>query len=359
MGFITSLTLDTSFKVIDEVLRIITLGAYSDLSKVVSGFLGIPSAEIIVFAATLFKWLLIIGSIYGVVELISRRFEIPLTYKIAATGVVLLIVMLFITTPFETYDVVENRVAPYLAAISSTDKIEYTPTLFTGITMIGQALSSAKTIFGTINSFIPTSVGVPSFENGFNTQQADISWVATIIDILIVALAIYILSRLSYTVAGVVGAILFMSAIGVGETTMGVLFTLFVSFTAIILLAKTRFRIFIIYPLATMLILIAYMLQPSVNILVIILTVVTVILLYPEFYALAYLIYGAGELMEKREKLGMKRKPTKYVEEMAGEWDVAYTAFIMTILFSSVLALYGPSMLGLGTFFTIFFSIVR
>jgi len=359
MGFITSITFDTSLKIIDEVLRIVTLGAYFDLSSILIGFREATSAEPIVIAATVFKWLLIVASVYGIMELVSRKFDFPLLYRVVATAIVLVVIMLFVTTPFETYDLVESRVAPFFTALADTNVQEYTPTLLTGVSIIGQALSSTKVVFGTVSSFIPTTVSVPTFEGGLTTQEADISWVATIINLLIVGLAIYVLSRISYTVAGVVGAILLMSAIGVGETTMGVLFVLLVSIAAIVILSKTRYRIFIVYPLSAILILSAYIVQPPTNVLVIILTAVTVMLLYPVFYALAYLIYGAGELVEKREKLGMKRKPTKYVEEMAGEWDVTYTAFVMTMLFSAVLALYGPTMLGLGTFFTIFFSMVK
>lgn len=359
MGFVTSFSLDTTIKPMDEALKVLTLGAYSDLSNILSQFNGGGAvAEPIVIGATVFKWILITASIFAIVRFLSSKLQFSLLGQAVLTIVALVAVMLFIATPFELYNTVEHRVAPFFNAISSNDKIDYTPTLLYGTSMLGKMSATTAQLFGRINSYLPSNVSVPSFENGFSIQEASVSWIATVIDLLLISVIVYLISKFSNIAAGVIGTILLMAVLGVGANTMGVILSIILSVAAIYFLINTV-KILTVYPLSVLLILLAYIFQPPVNILVILLSAVCIMLMLPVFYLVAYMIYGAGELVEKREKLGMKKRPVKYVEEATGEWDVGYTAILMTLLFSAILALYGPSMIGMGTFFTIFFILVK
>ena len=356
---LTSLSFDFVFAPLEELLNLVTLGAYHDLSTILSQYEGSTTADIIVVFATFFKWFLIIASILGVVKIIGDRLGIPVSYQVIATAGVVLLINLFIITPFETYDIIHKRVAPFFTSLQKTETLAYSPSLLGGTSMLGEYISYSSNMFKLVNANLPGNVSIPTLQQGFPTQTIDISWLSVLIDLLIVGLIVFVISKLSKKVAFVVGSVLLMSVFGVGVETMGLIISIAIAGVMLVTLMRTEYAIFAIFPAGVISILVIYLIQPPVNVLVVILTALIVVLMYPVFYLIAYFIYGTGELLEKREKLGMKKKPVRYVEEAAGEWDVAYTAFIMTLLFSSVLALYGLTFLGVGTFLTIFFALVR
>ena len=359
MGVVTGFPVTTSIGILEEFMKVLTLGTYSDLSTVLKTFSGAEAGTPIVVAATVFKWGLIVLSIYAVVHFVASRLNFTRLFELAVTAAIVVAVILFIATPVETMEVVKNHVSPFVAALSSSKQVDYTPYLLNKTLYLGKILELTSNAFDSLNAFVPSSISVPTMQKGLQPQSVSIAWLPFLIDVVIVIAVVYVISKLNSMVAAVAGLILLLSVVKIDTTSASVLFALLLSAVAMYVLVRIGAYPFLAYPIALMAILVLYLVQPPVNVLSLCLVLITVMTLYPLFYVFAWLLYGTGELLEKREKLGMKKKPVRYVEERAGEWDISYTAFLMTALFSTIMAVYGLTFLGIGTFFAVFFSLVK
>lgn len=354
--------LDQIISYIEFGINLLTLGSYNDLSQLLS-----PSTDVTttIFAVmlTVLKWSMLVIAIILFWKFICDKIGLTTLVVLLMTAASVVAILVFYNNPINDVSTVQTRVSGFINSFNSSN-YNYTPSIIEPvISTVEIPVNMTENVLKFASNATPENVTVPTIQPGdrlptLTTTSVNISWIGWLIYIVIILISIYILSRFSKIIAAVVAFIIFALAISMPNTTVASTIIIIVCLALIYVLLK-RIRIFALYPASAILLVLAYVLQPQQNILIIMLIACLIMCLLPVFYIFGYAVHVTGKFIEERGKLGMKKHPKKYIEEVAGEWDVNAIAILLTMIFVSVVILFGISASGLGTFLALTFGLLR
>lgn len=343
---------------VTRVLEIVTVGIYRDLSNVISASQKLDSGIFSIVAVVL-KYLITFLALYSIASLIAGRIGVDRKFALAASLAVMAVAAATVANPSEMMKNVDDRIGKYLGALSDGSVRGYVPTLIKGIHPIEEVIKVTWYPVDYVTNKIPSNVTVPTLSPGLKSTEVDVSWIKTVFAIIFAALLVYLVSKFSKVAALIVASIYVTPIFGVTTDMQSVITTIIASIVGAYFLISRKLIPLSIYPISIAIVLIMYLIQPPVNVLTVVLSALIIATLYPMFYLMSVAFYGVEEIVEKREKLGMKVKPKKYLEEQTGYWDIDYAAFVMTVVFAALIAIYGVNLIGLGTYAGFIYYILR
>jgi hypothetical protein len=355
--------LDQLISCIESGINLLTLGSYYDLSQLLSPSGSDVAATIFAVILTVLKWSMLVIAIFLFWKFICDKIRLTTLVVLILTACSLVPILLFYNNPINDVNTIQTRVSGFIQSFNSSS-YNYTPSIIEPVvSTIEIPVNMTGNVLRFASNATPDNITVPALQSGdrlptITTTSVNISWVGWLIYIVVIVLSIYILSRLSKILAVVVAFIIFGLAISLPNVMVASII-LIVVFSALIYVLSSRIPIFALYPASAILLVLAYILQPTQNVLIIMLIACFIMCLLPVFYIFGYTVHVAGKFIEERGKLGMKKHPKKYIEEVAGEWDVNAIAVILTIIFVAVVILFGISTSGMGTFLALTFGLLK
>ena len=346
-----------SISLIEKGVNFLTFGSYSDLSSLLTPSTQEPSAAIFASILVVVKWFLLLVAIFIFWKIACDKLGFTAVVALALTGASVMAILLFYNTPMHDFDVLQSRASGFIHAFNN-ESTNYTPSLIQPLLAYTEMpINFTNNTLMAARNAVPGNITVPVIQsNGalpsISSTSVNTSWVGWLIYLLLIALSIYIISRFSKLLAGLVAFIIFGLAINLPDKTIACTIIIVVC-AALVYVLIGRFTILAAYPAAIIMLTLAYMLQPPQYILLTLLTSSLILSLLPVFYAFGYILYAAGEIVEGRQKLGLKTKPKKVIDEVYGQWDVNAVAVVLTLLFVVITILFGISLQGLGTFLAI------
>jgi len=345
-----------------QALSYLTLGSYGDLTSLLAPTTPEATASAFAWGLTALKWILLCLAIFLFWRWVCERLKLIDLIPVLLTVATVIVALWFYNTPWNDAETIAMRVSSFSNALSSTS-VNYTPSVLQPmINLTKMPVDFIDDTLKTVENSIPKNITAPVIQGDgslptIGSSEFDTSWLRFLVYALLSFASIYLLSRISKVLAGVIAAIIFLLAINISNDTIACIILIIACLAAIWLLRKTK--ILIAYPLTVIILCLAYILQPPQNILLLFLIAAFVVSLLPIFYGVGAGLYTAGEILEAREKLGMKLKPKKAIEEYAGRWDVNAVAIILTLLFVAIIGLFSVSLSGLGTFLAISVALLR
>jgi len=350
---------------IHQILTVITLGLFSDISHLIPPQAD-PTSTLIAYLVVIARFAIAGVAIYLVASKILDRLGYDPAMAILIVAGVLIVIAL-ITHPWVIAKDLSDRLGGFERAMNDYRPVKFTPTLlrsppfnytigsvYYGVSMLNRSLEQLK-------SATSLKMTLPDVGSGYRitTKTVTFNWIYYLITFVIIGLTFYILKSVSkwlaLTVVGVEVALLL--GISAGLVVTIVLIGLFV--VASVYLIKSGYVVWSIYPIIVAVLLALSLISLPKALLIVILSVLLYLSLIPVFYAIGWFIAGVGELVEQREKFGLKVKPKKVIEEQAGVWDEVAIAVVLSALFLVSIALYGATILGVGTFMALSLMILR
>jgi len=332
-----------------QAISIITLGIFADISDLIPSHSD-PSSLALAWVIIIARLGLATLAVFAVTRKLIPQFSIPITLGVLA-------ILVAFTQPWTLAEETATRIGGFEKAMSDTTVVSFTPHLllfeptrmvfskvYDGVNMLQVAFSSLKNITS-VQMQVPD---VEDYKLTMNTISFD--WMYYIIALGIILASFYVLKHvnkyLAVAVAGIEIALLFgiSSNLVVTITLIGLFLVL------AIYLFKKGYYVVGLYPVIVAVLLVLSMVSLPKNVLLLILMVLMYVSLIPVFYLIGLMFAGFGSIVEHREKLGMKVKPKKVIEEQAGEWDALAVAIVLSGLFLVSIALLGANVFGLATF---------
>ncbi|RLI84683.1 hypothetical protein DRP07_00230 [Archaeoglobales archaeon] len=342
-----------------QLINILSLGSYNDLNSLISTTETNTAATVFAWVLTVLKWGMAAFAIFSILRYVLDKLGFTPVMAVILTAIAMVGIFAFYNTPWNDASIVQSKVSGFMHAMNNT-AVNYTPSLIQPIiaAMTGP-ISAVNSSIGYLNSSLPSNLTVPTIQGrSIASTTVNTSWIAWAIFIAIVALAIYIISRFNRLIAGIVAVVLFMVALSIPDDLIASVITIIVCAGLAYVLFR-HVKILSAYPIAIAILTLAYMIQPPQAVLILMLIAVFIISLLPFFYGVGALLYGVGEIVESRERFGMKKKPKKVIEEYAGEWDPVMIALVLTLFFTGVIVLFGASLSGFGIFLTNTVALLR
>lgn len=351
MEWLTNLT-----KPVETGINVVTLGLYGDISSMFTGSETTTEMQVVAAILTVVKWILLFMALYFISRWICRRIKLTNFVVLAVTIIAVALICVFYNNPMNDYEVISMRLSSLAEAMSTN--ITFKPDIV--------SVMSGVNLTGYIDERIPRNITVPVFTSSggvptITMQNADVSWLRVVIYLLIILVALIVITKVSRVLGGLI------AVLGIGAIlnfSNDVMVTILLSLILIVVVSTiifrfSRNRFVIAYPIGLLVVLACYLIQPPSSILIPLLILALLLMLFPVFYLFGALIYMLGEVVEGREKLGMKVKPKRVVEEKVGRWDPVAVGIVLTSLFTLILVLYGVSIQGLGVFLTTSFGLLR
>jgi len=296
-------------------------------------------------------------AIYIVSSKILDRFGYDSQLALLFTAGVIVLAAIF-TQPWNIAEDLSVRLGGFERAIGDVNPVNYTPTLlksfpfnytigsvYYGVSLLDQSLEGLR-------NATAITTQVPDIGSDYKVTMTTISfdWLYYVIVFIIIAITFYVLKHFNRYVAIVAVGIEVALLLGISANLVVTLLLIALFVIASAWLIKKGYVVWAIYPIIVAVLLTLTLVSLPKGLLVIILSVLLYLSLIPIFYAIGLFIAGVGELVEHREKFGLKVKPKKVIEETAGEWDAIAVAVVLSGLFLASIALYGATILGIGTF---------
>jgi len=348
-------------KTIEYAINLASLGTWSDLSSILQNAPHEPSATALAWALAILKWGLLFSALFFFFRTVCDRLGFTSLVALILSAAALIPILLFYNTPWNDADIMAGRISAFMHAFGSEHN--YTPALCEAVNLTAlpiRTLNESASGFATLlpnNTTMPAIVsqqGMPAVA----VVNVDLSWLGFALCLAMAVAAAYLLSRFSRLVAALALFIVIAALMGLkAELLASVVLIVLCIYLA--WLAVKHKPVLACYPLAVVLVLCLYIAQPPGWILTPGLIAALILTLFPLFYAVGMTFYAVGEIMESREKLGMKVKPKKVIEEQVGEWDPVMVAAILTLLFVAVVSLFGLTLSGLGVFLSTSYGILR
>jgi len=335
--------------VIANLINVLSLGIYQDIQNILHPHSS-PASTALAWAIVVARFVFMALAVYAVV----RKFAPNLTIPAIIASVVLATV---VTQPWHVAEGISNRIGGFEEAMSCTDLVDYNPSLLKFpvirdiISFIGDALEKAEQGFNSIKNSTVISIPLPSISgNSLSLKPVTVEWLYYLIVFVIVLLTILVLKNVSRAVMVVAVLVEVALLMGVALNVVALIVVILLLFVLTYYLVRHRWFVLAIYPFTIAMLLTLDMLKIPENTLLMLLVALMYLSLIPVFYAVGLTMAGVGEVIEHREKLGMKIKPKKVIEEAAGEWDARVVAVILTGIFMIAVMLYGANIFAVLTF---------
>jgi len=344
--------------VINFIVSIMTLGIYNDISNLIEPTSN-PSSSAIAYAITIARVVFAGVTTFVILRKLCDRFKLNERIVIFGT-VAMVIVYIAITQPWVVAEDLSNRIGGFTEALSDYDVVEYSPTLLNTfpvnvfMDVVYNGVDSLDGVFSWMRNKTSFSVSLPDVgRNGVTSTDVSFDWLYFLIVIALVLIVFYILKHFNKVLAVI--AVVTIISLGLGISANLIITLILVGFMvylSVMLVKKGRY-IVSIYPVLFSALLVLSLIQIPKSMLIILLLVLMYLALIPAFYLVGLAIAGVGEVLEQREKFGMKVKPKKVIEESVGEWDELAVSVVLSGIFMLSIALYGTTLLGLITFIAI------
>jgi len=332
--------------IIAEAIKVLTLGTYSDINLLLSPSPNNTSTVLAMLIIVL-KYALLATAIYA----FTSRFTSSKN-AVMVTAAALLVAVI-ITQPWTQGNEISSRISMLQNGFADNSEVKFNPTLlksWPAKDVIGFTSAALGSVYNATSSLkSATTIKTPFME---------IDWIYYVVLIIVSALAFYVLKTYSKLLAISVPAIMVMMLIGLPLQLVVAIILVIVLAVVAYYLQKLH-PVLSIYPAVFAALVIISLISIPTNVLIALLMVLMFISLIPVFYLVGILLAGFGKVVEEREKLGMKIRPKKLIEETAGQWDPIAVAIILTALFVVVLAIFGANLYGIGTFVGLSVGLVR
>jgi len=345
-------------KIIEWFINLITLGLFKDIINLLPENNN-PASLALAWALYIARYIIIAFIIYSIAKRVLHRYALP----VAAIATVFIIVL---TQPWIAVEESAERIGGIDVIMQDYNLTKYEPSLLT-VDVINSTLNMfynytkvVESSVAVVKNITSVKVGVPYIENyTVKFKQVSFEWLYYFLILIAIFLTFYVLKHLNKYLAVVVALSLFaIFLLGVDVKlifTIALILALFLSAWYIFRYVK----ILAVYPLVVVIMLTLTLIELPRLVLFCILISLMYLSLIPVFYVIGSVIAEAGEIIERREKFGMKVKPKKIIEERTGEWDKLAVAIILSTVFLITIFLFGANVYGLITFIGLTISLFR
>jgi len=337
---------------IAEAVSIVTLGTYSDINTIL-----VPSSsDVSALLATILVLLKLIMptlAAYAIADRLAGK-----QVAIIAAAATLIAVAVF-TQPWAQMADVSSRISMLQTGLADDSPIEYTPTLLrdgpvnVALNYTELALDKFAGSAALLKNATTISFGVP-----FSNEKVRIDWLYYALIVALAAVGFFVVKQYNKYLAIAVIAVAVYLLLGIPAELTARIVLLIAMVAAAYLLQKVH-PVLVLYPAVAAALLLISMLTLPTNVVLVVLLVLMFLSLVPLFYFVGIVIAGVGKVVEEREKLGMKVRPKKMIEETAGQWDPVAVAIVLTSIFVAALALFGATIYGIGTFVGMAVGLIR
>ena len=350
----------------EYAINLASLGTWSDLQLQLQNTSPEPSAIAFAWILTVLKWALLFSALFFGFRIVCDRLGFTSLAALIVAVLALIPILAFYNTPWNDADIMASRISAFMHAFEEDH--HYVPSLYRAVNLTAVPIKMLNGSISGVVSSLPKNGTIPvvSGQQGLpaiTTAEVDLSWLGAAICLALAAGIAYVLLRLSKLLAGLAFFVILAVAMGFREDIIAsVVAIALCAYLAFLLVRGERwseFRFLACYPLAVIVILVLYILQPPGWILTPGLIIALVLTLFPLFYVVGIAFYMVGEVLERREKLGMKVKPKKVIEEQAGEWDPVMVAVLLTAIFIAAVSLFGLTLSGLGVFLSTSYGLFK
>lgn len=345
-------------KIIELFVSCVTLGLFKDIVNILPKS-DSPASLALAWAVTVARYAIVGFIIYAVTRRYIGR------YAILATAIAV-VAMVLVTQPWTTVNEVAERFGGLDAVMKDYSLTRYSPSLLK-VGYINNSLNLAYNYTESLEKAVVSAknasyikINVPHIENNTLTfRTVSLEWIFYLITLVAIFLVFYILKHLNKYIAVIVASSLFaMFFLGISTR---LIFDIALVL-ALILAAWYVFKfakVLAIYPIVVAVMLLLSLVELPKFYLFITLVALMYLTLIPVFYAVGIAVAEIGEVIERRDKFGMKVKPKKVIEERAGVWDKFAVAVILSAVFLIAIVLFGANIYGLMTFIGIVASLFR
>lgn len=345
-------------KIIELFITIITLGLFKDITNLLPKSSNLASLTL-AWAIIIGRYAVIAFIIFVIANKYIRRYAIPAT-------IITVVAIVMLTQPWITVNEIAGRFGGIDVVMKDYNLTRYYPSLL--------AVDIVNSTFNLVYSYIEslekavivmknaTSIkaGVPHIENNTVTfRTVSFEWMFYLIALVAILLVFYILKHLNKYIAVLVVASLFAMFFFKISAKLIFVCTLILALILISWYVFKFVKVLVVYPIIIAIILMLSLIELPRSILFIILVVLMYISLLPVFYIIGIVVAEIGEIIERREKFGMKVKPKKIIEEKTGEWDKIAVALILSAVFLIAIVLFGANIYGIMTFIGMMMALFR
>lgn len=292
-------------------------------------------------------------AIFSVVyKFVNAKFAIA-----AAVALTALIIFLSpLSNEYAEVTDVESRLSSLISAFTNSTVIVYEPSLVTFMTesvFLSPIKSSLHDLYKSSSELRET------LSKGIFGISLEILYYFLVVFIFFIVYFIIKTYNKVLAIIAVLVAIFLLIELPVDLVIRASLLIVFLALVILIVDKMDRLRLFAIYPAVVAVLLALSFISLPVNVTVIILIALMSIAFIPLFYILGVFLASIGSVRHKRKGLGLKIRPTKYIEEYVEKWDPSAIAVICTILFILVISIFGATIYGIGTYSGILIGLLR
>jgi len=345
-------------EIIEWFVNLITLGLFKDIINLLPESNN-PASLALAWSLHIARYVIIAFIIYSIAKRVLHRYALLVT----AIATVLIVVL---TQPWIAVEETAERISGVDAIMKDYSPTKYKPSLLS-VNVVNNTLNTIYSYAEVVESSVAVvrnatsiKVGIPYIENyTVKFKQVSFEWLFYLLTLIAIFITFYILKHLNKYLAVVVALSLFaIFLLGVDVKlifTIALILALFLSAWYVF----KHVKILAVYPIVIAIMLILSLIELPKLLLFCILISLMYISLIPVFYVIGSVIAEVGEIIERREKFGMKVKPKKVIEERTGEWDKLAVAIILSAVFLVAIVLFGANMYGLATFIGLTISLFR
>ncbi len=334
-----------SIPALDNALNIVTLGIYKDLLSLIPQHAS-PSSIALAWIVLIARYALAGVAIY----LVANRFlDRKLSLMVVAVALVAIVA---VTQPWSLAGEMAKRMGGFESAISSAKMVDYDPSVIKAFEPIFDGVNYANSFMHGIRENV-SNIKVPILDvrNGkIGLESVSFGWIYYVLAFAIILLTFYFVKSVSGKLAFALVMAEVGLLLGIGTNLISIILICFaLAYMAYLLISK-GYIVVSVYPIVVIALLVLSLFEIPKGLLVWILLILMYLVLIPMFYLIGWLIAGFGEILEGREKFGLKVKPKKVLEEQVGVWDELAIAIVLAGLFMVVVGVYGLNLVGIGTF---------
>lgn len=291
------------------------------------------------------------------------------------TAVIVLTLIMFVHSPSEDVQISDTRFTAWGYALTNTTNIDYTPSLLSPlIDVVSIPIEGVNETANTMKSGIPTQIPgltinttnrilfglIPTIEST-TWEVPDGFKLLAYIGLIAVCGGII---RWVHPWFGLIFLFIIIAiALGIERASISAIILIIgmaVSTYFILTLPKLeKIEFLMTVPLGIMIVCVLYLINPPKLLLLPGLIVAFSLFTFIFFYLFGLLLVALGALRGSRSKLGMKKKPTKEVEEYYGSYDAVVVSLILTTIFTGTVVAFGVTLFGLGVFLGLTIAIFK